>query len=284
MKEVVFILVDSQHRMPVYSVLPQSTGRLAHAARQQTACPLFTFAGELSTSWISLARGSPDESWPVFESLCRNPPIEPPNKSEWILSQLIAMIQSIPSLGTLESIVSRCIDLYLEFIFPNQPLIHEPTIRASVAIFSLEIPAPFEVARLRAFTLLTALSTFVASVTPDQLLLSPHYLADKPVSFSLNIRMWHSATLQNTTGKIGASWHSHGEATSIAQRLGLFDEDPLRQIPPVKAQLLRSAFWHLYLAERSAEALGSRPVVLHEVLFAGELTVLEHTEHDQILL
>ncbi|KAL2802577.1 hypothetical protein BJX63DRAFT_414713 [Aspergillus granulosus] len=284
--------------------------------RQLAPCsPLLEGRQSVGSPWPTVVLPThPDPS--SSPSVANSPSIEPPNKPEWILRKLIGIIQSIPSLGTLESIVSRCIDLYLKFIFPNQPLIHEPTIRASVAIFSPEVPAPFErcynlftppqnneVALLRAFTLLTALSAFVASVIPDQLLPSPHNLADvflrasremlqvyqdydleNPDSSSLNIRMWHSAALQNTTGKVGASWHSHGEATLLAQRLRLFDEESVRQTPSVEAQLLRSAFWHLYSAERSAEALESRPVVLHEVLFHGELTVLEHTEHDEVLL
>jgi hypothetical protein len=109
------------------------------------------------------------------------------------------------------------------------------------------------------------------------------YDLEHPDSTSLTIRMWHSAVMQNSTGRVGASWHYHAEAACLAQRLRLWDEDVMKGYPALESKLLRSNFWLLYLAEKTQVAFGSRPPLIDERLVDG-LTLLENGHEEVSLL
>ncbi|KAL4876473.1 hypothetical protein BJY04DRAFT_223105 [Aspergillus karnatakaensis] len=301
------------------TLTPKKRGRKTRKPSALPTTPSTQFRLAASQQPQSGASPEPAAAIPSYDSpassvmLGQSPSIHTSESARVFIALVDAISSAFPS--TIEEVIPNCIELYIQYLFPIQPLVHEPTIRASASLFSPQASsnhAAWPVADpssdgdfslLKSFTLVTALCAFVTSTAPDSLLPGAHLLAspflkasqamlqlyldydlENPDSSSLNIRMWHSASRQNITGRVGASWHYHGEATLIAQRLRLYSEEWVSQSPPIEAQVLRAGFWHLYAAERTAEALESRPVVLHETLFHSELTVREHTEQDQLLL
>jgi hypothetical protein len=211
-------------------------------------------------------------------------------------------------------VVNSCIDLFLQYMFPNTPIAHERTLRTGVALFlpdhyqtrsdtlskqeeSLDLS--FE----KTFTLITALCGFVSSVMPESLLANGKALAtlflqsskamlrcyeqsdlEEVDSTSITIRIWLSGALQNSTGKTGAAWHHHMEASLLALRLRLYDERSVQRDSAVESRLLRANFWLLYLADKSAACFENRASVLSEGLFESDLTLLEHCNTDETLL
>ncbi len=78
--------------------------------------------------------------------------------------------------------------------------------------------------------------------------------SEHPDSSSMVIRMWHSAVMQNATGRVGASYQYHAEAAFLAQRLHLHDEKHITRSSPIESKLLRTIFWLLFLADKTAVA------------------------------
>ncbi|KAJ3467544.1 hypothetical protein MRS44_005108 [Fusarium solani] len=231
--------------------------------------------------------------------------------SRIIAEGLSASIKSeLPDLS-LGNITSHCIDLYVRFTFPTAPLIHEPTVRKDASIFFSDATVdPFEtdgeyqqIARMRAFALITSLCAMVASVMPESLLPYRDHLArpflsasremlscfeihdlDSPTAASLTIRMFQSVAMQHITGKANVAWHIHGHATLIAQRLRLYSERSIEKYDTLEGQLLRLNFWHLYSSDMTAAALRARPFTLHETLFDEALSVKSEGVHNVSLL
>lgn len=217
-----------------------------------------------------------------------------------IRRRLMSRINSLQGLsGNIEQVAHECIDLFMQFLFPNTPIAHEPTLRAGILLLgdelpdcpSTESPGPETLTLmelLRRFTLITALCAHIISVVPESLFRNPKSLSDiffeasksmlrvyeaydleHPDSTSLTIRMWHSSYAQNTTGKVGASWHYHTEACCLAQRMRLFDETSISRPSQIESQLLRINFWHLYLAEKTQVAFKTRPPIIDERICGG---------------
>jgi hypothetical protein len=201
------------------------------------------------------------------------------------------------------SIMHKCIDLFVQYIFPNTPIAHEPSLRKAVSDLS-SVDEPSSLSTMRGFTLITALCAFITSVVPDGpfttssqpgrralSLAWPFYHASRamlrlyeeldlesPVASSYTSRIWQSSALQNVTGKNGVAWHVSGEVTVMALRTRLYDEEtlvPLVGSSALEAQLLRANFWLIYLTDRTATAFGGRPSVMSDILSHGLLTLRE---------
>lgn len=229
-----------------------------------------------------------------------------------IRARLNSHFTSSPTLyGEIEDVAHTCIDLFLLFLFPNTPIAHEPTLRASIPLLSADAAALSPafaddlschtsptIGSVRRFTLITALCAHIISVVPETLSKKPKSLSviffdasksmlkayepydlEHPDSTSLTIRMWHSSCAQNTTGQIGASWHYHMEACCLAQRLRLFNEASISRPSVLESQLLRANFWHLYLAEKTQVAFRSRPPIIDERICDGEFNLLEQGDN-----
>ncbi|CAK7217230.1 hypothetical protein SCUCBS95973_003075 [Sporothrix curviconia] len=222
----------------------------------------------------------------------------------------------------IEEAAHGCVDLFLQFLFPNTPIAHEPTLRASIPLLSFCSPADptspdtsraalstlSTIATVRRFTLITALCAHIISVVPTRLSRLPKALGvvffdasramlhayeaydlEHPDATSLTIRMWHSSCAQNTTGKVGASFHYHTEACCLAQRLRLYDEASLRRVAGegdspqdslLEARLLRANFWHLYMAEKTQMAFRTRAPIIDERICYGGITLRAHHDGD----
>ncbi|KAH6685721.1 hypothetical protein F5X68DRAFT_262307 [Plectosphaerella plurivora] len=205
----------------------------------------------------------------------------------------------------------KCVDLFVQYIFPNTPIAHEPSLRRAVSDISTTDEST-SLSGMRNFTLITALCAFISSVVPDNPLVSSHpglravsltwpfYHASRamlrlyeeldleaPVASSYTSRIWQSSALQNVTGKNGVAWHVSGEVTVMAMRTRLYDEEtllPLAQTSPLESQLLRANFWLIYLTDRTATAFEGRPSVMSDILSHGLLTLGEQGPRPEPLL
>jgi hypothetical protein len=151
---------------------------------------------------------------------------------------------------------------------------------------------------LRSLTLLTALCADVAYVVPDSLLPDKHLIAplflrasrqtlrvyedydiEHPNSSSLSIRMLLSSAIQQATGKQEVAFHILNEAGLMAMQMRLYDESSLAGQEPMEENILRNAFWQLYVCDKTALVMKTRPVTIQEPLFEGELTLKDHSQN-----
>lgn len=208
-------------------------------------------------------------------------------------------------------IMHKCVDIFVQYIFPNTPIAHEPSLRRAVSDIaeglSPQLCADASrtnlVPAMRSFTLITALCAFVTSVVPENLispsisLTWPFYHASRamlrlyeefdlesPVASSYTSRIWQSSALQNVTGKNGVAWHVSGEVTVMAMRTRLYSEETLSQTPALESQLLRANFWLIYLTDRTATAFEGRPSVMSDILSHGLLTLRDQGPSPEPLL
>ncbi|KAL0935895.1 C6 transcription factor [Colletotrichum truncatum] len=212
-------------------------------------------------------------------------------------------------------VAHECIDFFMQYLFPNTPIAHEPTLRDAAALLAADgfsavagsspcaVDTHHKMTHLRRFSLVTALCAFVTSVMPEAQLsrratLSKPFLAasramlqvyedhdlENPDSTSLTIRMWQSAAMQNTTGRVGTSYQYHAEAAFIAQRLRLHDESAVQQHTKLESQILRASFWLLYLADKTSIALETRPPILQGSFTDDELTLLDNGQQEEPFL
>ncbi|RDW74898.1 hypothetical protein BP6252_06040 [Coleophoma cylindrospora] len=203
-----------------------------------------------------------------------------PEWAQSIRDGLLAFMSSaLPAVPALDA-VNKCIDVYMQYTFPTTPMVHEPTLRASASrFFSSTCGSDLfeaqsqqeEIARIQAFSLITALCASVSSVMPDSLL--PHrqiiaspcleasremlkaiedYDIENPNSSSIVIRIFHATALQHLTGKTALSYYILGQATLLIRHMRLHSEEALMSHEPLEAQLLRYIFWQLYAADKAS--------------------------------
>ncbi|KAH8903865.1 hypothetical protein BR93DRAFT_917903 [Coniochaeta sp. PMI_546] len=235
-----------------------------------------------------------------------------PSSAQKIRDDLVqVIISALPSVPVLQ-LVNNCIDLYLQYTFPTAPMIHEPTLRASASAFFSEASATNlfsaqdqqqEVARIRAFTLLTGFCASVASVMPESLLPCRQILAapclrasrdllrsyedfdiEHPDSTSVVTRILQATAMEHITGKTALSYHVLGQANLLIRSMRLYSENALKNHDEVEAQILRNVYWQMYAADKASVCLGSRPPLIHELLLNEEPTVRPSGEHFVSLL
>jgi hypothetical protein len=73
------------------------------------------------------------------------------------------------------------------------------------------------------------------------------------------------------------AFHILSEADLIAMRMGLYDESSLEGRTPIEENLLRNAFWQLYVCDMTVMVMKGRPVTIHESLFETGLTLKTHS-------
>ena len=99
------------------------------------------------------------------------------------------------------------------------------------------------------------------------------YDLEHPDFSLLNIRLSHSCAIQTATGTQRLAFHILTEAGPIAMRLRSYDEAWLEGLDPVEETLRRNAFCQLYVCDKTAVVMKSRPVTIHEALFDTELSL-----------
>ncbi|KAM5344163.1 hypothetical protein ACJ41O_012700 [Fusarium nematophilum] len=200
--------------------------------------------------------------------------------------------------GDLQHLVTRCFDLFFEYLYPLTPLVHEPSLRDSLSYFTNTFSAPesgsscgvLERWPETAFTLITAVCAEAAFLLPKDLFPEGqsvgdlflnasrtclnHYLEadlESPNANSITIRYFHSNCL-HAAGKPKYSWHIFGEATRLAQVMQLNEETSLEGLLPIEAELRRRAFWIVYMGDKSAAILNNRPITIHKFSFESGIT------------
>jgi hypothetical protein len=235
-----------------------------------------------------------------------------PEWAQAVRDDLLALMGlTLPAVLALDA-VNTCIDLYMQYTFPTAPMVHELTLRANASRFFSSANAADlfkahnrqeEVEYMQAFALITALCAAVASVMPESLLPYRTMLArpclntsrdmlksiedfdvEHPNAASIAIRIHHATALQQITGKTPLSYFALGQATLLIRNMRLHSEEALKDHDAIEAQLLRSMFWQMYAADKATVCLGSRPVLLHELLFDEAPTVCPVSEPHTPLL
>ncbi|KAH7245350.1 hypothetical protein BKA59DRAFT_500920 [Fusarium tricinctum] len=208
------------------------------------------------------------------------------------LSRALAFITN-----DLHQFVTRCFDLFFEYLYPLTPLVHEPSLRDSLSCFTqFPISDGFNGAGIlelwpeTTFTLITAVCAEAAFLLPKDLFPEGQSVADiflnasraclnqyleaeleNPNANSITIRYFHSNCL-HAAGKPKYSWHIFGEATRLAQVMQLNLETSLEGLQPVEAELRRRAFWIVYMGDKSAAILNNRPITIHKFSFESGIT------------
>ncbi|KAK2808093.1 hypothetical protein FQN50_005011 [Emmonsiellopsis sp. PD_5] len=228
------------------------------------------------------------------------------------LDLLAGLLVAAPS-DTAASIANHCILLYTQYVFGTVPMCHEATLRATVSRFFIPPSGgddPSEnrafaadnererIGSLRSYTVLTALCAAVTYVLPESVLPTKHHIAplflraaremlriyedydlEHPDSSSLIIRLFLSMAIQIATGTQGVAFHILNEAGLIAMRMRLYDESSLEGRELIEENLLRNAFWQLYVCDKTALVMKARPVTIHESLFETKLTLKTHSQN-----
>lgn len=203
----------------------------------------------------------------------------------------------------LERIISRCFDLFFEYLYPLTPLLHEPSLRDALSFFTTQPPtttpgfSPFSpgggssTTRLdAAFTLITAVCAETAFLLPKNLFPEGSAVADtflqasrnclngyleadleSPNANSIAIRYFHSNCV-HAAGKPKYSWHIFGEATRLAQVMQLNEESSFEGLSPLEAELRRRMFWICFMGDKSASILNNRPITIHKFSFEAGIT------------
>ncbi|KAH6974990.1 hypothetical protein BKA56DRAFT_524228 [Ilyonectria sp. MPI-CAGE-AT-0026] len=215
-----------------------------------------------------------------------------------------------------ESTIECCIDLYMQFIFPIVPIIHEPTLRYQAKAMCRRVaqsatsPLPMAsiaesikpIEHVRFYSMLTALCALMAYIFPKQIfpdgdepaaaylsasqrVLGQHAEEDlsNPTSSSIVIRIIHAGSL-HLAGKPDLSWHMLHEAMWLVQQMRLYDEASYDGLDPIEASIRRRAFFHLCSADKSASLLNGRPQILDEFHLRAPITAKLCLQEDPLLL
>ncbi|KAJ5377261.1 uncharacterized protein N7496_004670 [Penicillium cataractarum] len=232
-----------------------------------------------------------------------------------IHAHLVAEVDAILAPESIADLVNKCIDYFFQYLFPNTPIAHEPTLHDAATLLAHEghstlaklasstYDTQHQVECLRRFTLITAFCAFVTAVMSESRLaqmiqlsrlfllasratlqLYEEYDLEHPNSTSLAIRMWYSAAMHNRTGRVGTSHHYHAEAAYLAQRLRLYNENAVQRDLKLESNLLRAMFWLLFLADKTAIVLETRPPILNEMFFSCEFSLLENSDDEGPML
>ncbi|KAM0669327.1 hypothetical protein ACQRIU_002889 [Beauveria bassiana] len=187
--------------------------------------------------------------------------------------------------------LNHCIDLFFEYLYPLTPLVHEPSFRDNLAYFvPSDRPPHLERCPEAAFTLITAVCAEAAFLLPKDIFPSGETVAgiflqasrnclagyleadlENPNASSITIRYFHSNCV-HASGKPKFSWHIFGEATRLAQVMRLHDEASYKGLYPIEAEMRRRVFWIVYMGDKSAAILNSRPITMHKYSFECGVT------------
>ncbi|RSM15168.1 hypothetical protein CDV31_005102 [Fusarium ambrosium] len=274
---------------------PSSTGKESNPTAELTAHSS-TPTGATSAQW--------DSSRTLNVDLGLSPPTisAPSVLNEGVAGHGLSAVQRWQDLSRalafiandLQSLVTRCFDLFFEYLYPLTPLVHEPSLRDSLSYFTTRFSTSenhangtglMETWPETAYTLITAVCAEAAFLLPKDLFPEgqsvgdlflnasrsclSHYLEadlENPNANSITIRYFHSNCL-HAAGKPKYSWHIFGEATRLAQVMQLNEETSLEGLLPIEAELRRRAFWIVYMGDKSAAILNNRPITIHKFSF-----------------
>ncbi|KEZ45834.1 hypothetical protein SAPIO_CDS1653 [Scedosporium apiospermum] len=282
-----------------YPLSPETNPPIAELA---AATSPQVYAANSSARW-DLTRTPLNDDLNLSPSAIRSPPVANDAATNYRVSALQRWQRLSRDLdfttGNLEQLVTRCFDLFFEYLYPLTPLVHEPSLRDSLLHFTGGFHRPealdgdlglLEIWPETAFALITAVCAEAAFLLPTDLFPEGqsvaygfldasraclnHYLEadlENPNANSITIRYFHSNCL-HAAGKPKYSWHIFGEATRLAQVMQLNQESSLEALLPIEAELRRRAFWIVYMGDKSAAILNNRPITIHKFSFESGIT------------
>lgn len=169
--------------------------------------------------------------------------------------------QFLPNSPSYLHLIPACLDLFTEHIYPIMPLIHMPTLRAS-------IHRPLEMSEKNLLYALCALTSthmsgkiIQAPETSsweatgrfflDECLLvrqSYDFVEDKTLSAVISSYFVSTAFFEINQSR--KSWYYLREAMTLGQDLGLHNEKSYVGLPEAESLCRRRTFWILYITER----------------------------------
>ncbi|KAL2070132.1 hypothetical protein VTL71DRAFT_14812 [Oculimacula yallundae] len=190
-------------------------------------------------------------------------------------SSIFTTDQFLPTSPSYFYLIPTCIELFMEHIYPIMPLIHMPTLRASIA-------RPQEMYEKNLIYSLCALtSTHMSGQSIPILAPGPpsweaagRFFLDECISVrqaydfvedkSLYavISSYFVSTAFFELGQNKKSWYYLREALTMGQDLGFHDENTYAGLSPTDALCMRRTFWILYVTERSFAILRHKPLTL----------------------
>jgi hypothetical protein len=158
-------------------------------------------------------------------------------------------------------LIPTCVDLFMEHIYPIMPLVHMPTLRASIT-------RPLEMFEKN---LLYSLCAITATHMSGKSILAPgppsweaagrffldecisirqsyDFVEDKSLSAVISSYFVSTAFFELNQNR--KSWYYLREALTMGQDLGFHDEASYARLPPAEALCRRRTFWILYITER----------------------------------
>ncbi|KAH8670305.1 hypothetical protein BGZ60DRAFT_32862 [Tricladium varicosporioides] len=172
-------------------------------------------------------------------------------------------------------LIPTCLDLFMQHIYPIMPLIHMPTLRAS-------IDRPLEMFEKNLLYSLCALTSthmsgqnIKAPGPPsweaagrfflDECILvrqSYDFVEDKTLGAIISSYFVSTAFFELNQSR--KSWYYLREAMTMGQDLRLHDEASYAGLSPTEALCRRRTFWILYVTERSFAILRHKPLTLQK--------------------
>lgn len=166
-------------------------------------------------------------------------------------------------------LIPTCLDLFMEHIYPIMPLVHIPTLRASIAR-PLEMFEKNLVYALCAITATHMSGKSILAPGPPSWETAGRFFLDECISvrqsydfvedksLSAIISSYFLSTAFFELNQNRKSWYYLREALTMGQDLGIHDENSYIGLPPAEALCRRRTFWILYVTERQ-----SSPTSLH---------------------
>lgn len=177
------------------------------------------------------------------------------------LSSNISLSHYKPSPLT-PALLGQCVDFFFANVFPSQPVLERQHIDEAIMTASWSVEAHCMVLALCAYTtmqtdtepsfssndLSETQHTGLALLEASRRFRKDHdFLSDPTYQAVLTSWFYYKCCLD--LGKSNAAWYHLREATTLAQLLGMHDEETYRLSPHFAAQK-RVLFWLLFIAER----------------------------------
>lgn len=177
-------------------------------------------------------------------------------------------------------LIPRCVDLYYEHIYPIMPLVHIPTIRATIA----RSMTASEKNLIYALSALTSFHMAGKSLSPTEPCTSDHPSWDRVGRFFLDeciaarqsydfpedaslgavISSFWLSTSFFEINQSRKSWYYLREALTAALDLRLHDDRAYAGLPPAERLCRQRVFWQLFVTERSFAILRNKPLTLRK--------------------
>ncbi|KAL3426682.1 fungal specific transcription factor [Phlyctema vagabunda] len=178
-----------------------------------------------------------------------------------------------PTTASYLHLIPKCLDLFMEHIYPIMPLIYMPNLRESITR-PLEMYEKNIVYSLCALTSTHMMGKNIMAPVPHSWEAAGRFFLDECIS----VRQSYDFVEDRTIGAVISSyllstsffelnqnrksWYYLREAITMGQDLGLHDESSYIGLPPAEELCRRRTFWILYVTERSFAILRHKPLTL----------------------